>query len=108
MKFGLTNAELNRIREVFRENPNAERVWIFGSRATGQNRPYSDIDLAVVGSDLTRGELLRLASSLDDLPLPFAFDLVHLDGLISETLREQIGRHGELLYERDEAPITQD
>lgn len=108
MRYGLTQAELSRILAIFRANAHAEQVWIFGSRATGQHRPYSDIDLAVTGSRLSRSEVLRLSSALDDLPLPFAFDLIHWNELIPEALREQISKHGKLLYERNSTLVGQE
>jgi predicted nucleotidyltransferase len=57
--------------------PQNTKVWVFGSRATGRARPYSDLDLAIdAGRRLTLDETARLAEAFSDSDLPYRVDLV--------------------------------
>ncbi len=57
--------------------PRRTRVWVFGSRATGRARRYSDLDLAIdAGRPLTLDEIAGLAEAFSDSDLPYRVDLV--------------------------------
>jgi uncharacterized protein len=57
--------------------PLSTRAWVFGSRATGRARLYSDLDLAVdAGRRLTLDETARLAEAFSDSDLPYRVDVV--------------------------------
>ena len=57
--------------------PAATQVWVFGSRATGRARRYSDLDLAVdAGRPLTLDETATLAEAFSDSDLPYRVDIV--------------------------------
>ena len=52
-------------------------VWVFGSRATGRARQYSDLDLAIdAGRPLSLDETARLAEAFGESDLPYRVDLV--------------------------------
>ena len=73
-----------------------DKVILFGSRARGDNRERSDIDLAVSG-----GNYVEFALAVDeDTPTLLMFDVVCLDKLLSAELRAAIEREGVLLYEK--------
>lgn len=74
----------------------ARRVVLFGSRARGDSRERSDVDLAVYGLDHTQAGRLRLA--LEALPTLLEFDLVCVDENTSHALLENIEREGVILY----------
>ncbi|MBR6122331.1 nucleotidyltransferase domain-containing protein, partial [Candidatus Saccharibacteria bacterium] len=71
-----------------------DKVILFGSRARGTNRERSDIDLAVSGENVLRFEEL-LEEQADTL---LSFDVINLDEIASDKLRESIAREGKLLY----------
>ena len=77
----------------------AERVVLFGSRARGDNRERSDIDLAVFGLSPVLAGRFRLA--LEDLPTLLSFDLVCVDSGTSPALLENINREGVVLYDSE-------
>lgn len=53
------------------------KAFIFGSRATGQNRKYSDIDLGISGPrPLTPKEYVSIQSELEESDIPYRVDLV--------------------------------
>jgi type I restriction enzyme R subunit len=77
---------------VLQAHPRVERAALFGSRALDRARPGSDIDLAVWGA-LEQRELASILGELEELPLPWRFDLVHADTLRDEGLREHLARY---------------
>jgi len=90
---GLTSGELALIRTVFLRHPEVTGVILFGSRAKGTAKPASDIDLALEGiADQLQAE--AIASELDELPLPYRFDVKALTAIQNQHLREHIDRVG--------------
>ena len=100
MKFGLTIRQYSLIEDAIISFNDIEKVLIFGSRATHKFKPSSDIDLAVIGKNLSRDIINRLASQLDDLPLPFMFDILHYDQISNKVLKSQIDLEGKLFFEK--------
>jgi predicted nucleotidyltransferase len=96
---GLLPSEIESLRSVFARHPEIAEVVLFGSRAKGTHRPESDIDLAVRGIDDER-EVEALADELDELPLPFLFDVKSLDGIRNPALLEHVRRVGKSIYAR--------
>lgn len=66
------------VLDVLRGNlPHRAKTWVFGSRATGRARRYSDLDLAIdAGRRLTLDETARLAEAFSDSDLPYRVDIV--------------------------------
>lgn len=99
MMYGLNEKEIHIISSVFAAYPAIEKVIVFGSRAMGNYQPYSDIDLAYVGA-LAPEEERRLYHMLEDLPLPYQFDIQSYAAITHAPLREHIDRVGKLFYRR--------
>lgn len=70
----------------------AQRVVLFGSRARGDARPRSDVDLAVFG--LPPDRYSAFDDAIDRLPTLLAMDVVFVDASISPELRQNIEREG--------------
>jgi predicted nucleotidyltransferase len=98
MIFGLSADIFASFAEVFARYPAIERVLIFGSRARGTAKPWSDIDLAVVAPAMTDQEFSRLWNELDDLPIVFKLDVLHFDRLERLDLKEKILSQGRRFY----------
>ena len=66
------------MHEILRAHlPQSAKAWVFGSRATGRARRYSDLDLAIdAGRPLTLGEIAQLAEAFSDSDLPYKVDLI--------------------------------
>lgn len=96
--FGLAQRHYHDIAQVFSLYPHIERVMIFGSRAKGVEKASSDIDLAVIAPDMDDSEFSRLLDDLDSLELVFKLDVLHLDKLSQQQLRESILTHGKYFY----------
>ncbi len=98
--FGLSSKAISKIREVFSENPAVEQVIIYGSRAKGDHRPESDIDLTITGSAATWHDLQTIELKIDDLLLPYKADLSLYDHIDNENLIDHIKRVGKVFYEK--------
>jgi predicted nucleotidyltransferase len=97
----LKPSELGMIRGVFRRHPEVKAVKLFGSRAKGTHAPCSDIDLALWGDvDALRAE--TIAAELDELPLPYQYDVKPFHLIKLRPLREHIERVGITVYPEDE------
>ena len=99
---GLSVQAVSAIRGVLAAHPSVEQVILFGSRAKGNYKNGSDIDLALIGpTDFS--EIAKISWELDDLLLPWEIDLIRFDSITNQDLREHIARVGQLFYTRLEA-----
>ena len=94
MQFGLSTEDITKIREVLAKFPEIERVLIYGSRAKGNYKPASDIDLTLVGEKLTLTKLQELENEIDDLLLPYKFDISIFHQISNPDLIDHIERVG--------------
>jgi len=76
---------------ILRSNlPPGATAWVFGSRASGRARRYSDLDLTIdAGRPLTLDQLAILGEAFGESDLPFKVDVVDWHG-ISDAFRERI------------------
>lgn len=101
MPYGLNDTEIQLMRKVLEQYPEVKQAILYGSRAKGNYRPASDIDLTLVGTALTLTHLLEIENQLDDLMLPYKIDLSLFSAIESPALLEHIMRVGLVLYEQD-------
>ncbi len=99
--YGLSDAVITDICGVFRHFPNIDRVLIFGSRAKGVYSEGSDIDLAVMGEELTFNQLMDINIRIEDLGLLYKVDVVDYNKNVGTPIGQHIDRVGKLFYERD-------
>lgn len=102
-RFGLTVSEQELICDVLRRHDEVIEAKIFGSRAKGTSQPHSDVDLALWGN-ISISDLAAIAGELDELPLPYTFDVQAYDAIRHEPLREHIDRAGQSLFARSSKP----
>lgn len=100
MKYGITDKEWEKIFTTLSHFPNIQKAILFGSRAKGTNKPFSDVDIALVGDDVSINDLLHLKNEIDDLLLPYEFDFCIYKDLKSPELKSHIDRRGIELYNR--------
>ncbi len=96
--FGLEIDIESEIIKVFKSNSRIEKVILFGSRAMGTNSPSSDIDLAIVGEELNLDDIITLHMKLDELWLPYKFDIQILSRIQEPALSDHIRRVGKEVY----------
>lgn len=91
---GIPNSAWTQILSVLAQQPKVARVRLFGSRAKGQFRPSSDIDLCIDAPELSLSEKFELETHLDDLLLPWKVDLAVWHMIDQPALRQHIERIG--------------
>ena len=93
--FGLTDKVLTSIIDIGKQY-GVNRITLFGSRARGDYKERSDIDLAVYG-----GNTEEFGIDVEELvPTLLKFDVVHMDKPVQEDLVESIDREGVVIYEK--------
>lgn len=104
MKYGLQDATIEKIRSVFARFPQVEKAVLYGSRAKGNFKNGSDIDLTLCGDvNLTLNVLYKIMDELDDLLLPYMIDLSIFQHIGDPDVIEHIQRVGVTFYEREAA-----
>ena len=105
-RFGLTEETLSKIVGVLRQHSEVESAVLYGSRAKGNYRNGSDIDLTLMGSNLTHRIMLRIDDEIDDLLLPYSFDISVFSHIDNPELIEHIHRCGISLYTRQQEQLA--
>jgi predicted nucleotidyltransferase len=100
----LREKDLAALRGAFRRFPAVREVRVFGSRATGQARRASDLDLAISAPEATPAEWAALCDALDNTPLIYELDLVRPEQTTSRRLKEKIKREGIPIYPEEGKP----
>lgn len=105
MRYGLSNETIDKICGVLAQHSSVERAILYGSRAKGNYKNGSDIDLTLVGgAELTRRVLYQIEDELDDLLLPYTIDLSILRNIHDADVLAHIDRVGVVFY--DHAPMA--
>jgi predicted nucleotidyltransferase len=101
----LVASELELVLSVLRQHPEVVSATLFGSRAKGTHSDRSDVDLALAGPLGSLGAE-AIAAELDELPLPYRFDVQALAAITHAPLLEQIERVGMVIYRGNERAIN--
>jgi predicted nucleotidyltransferase len=96
---GLSERTIESIVNVFKKYPEITQVLLYGSRAMGNFKNGSDIDLTLKGNGLTIEILLKIDNALDDLLLPYKIDLSLYDNITNEAIYDHINRFGTVFWE---------
>jgi predicted nucleotidyltransferase len=99
MKFGLEEADVIKIQSVFSLFPEVEKVILYGSRAKGNYRPSSDIDLTLIGDNLNFEIVSQIETKIDDLLLPYLFDISIFSQISNSDLVDHIERIGVIFFD---------
>jgi predicted nucleotidyltransferase len=100
-RFGLKESTINKIIAVFAKYTQIDKILLYGSRAKGNYRNGSDIDLTLIGDQLNYSQLSGIESDIDDLFLPYSFYISIFKDIDNPDLVEHINRVGVVLYEKD-------
>lgn len=93
-KYGLTKRDMDTIWSIFRSFPEVETVYLFGSRAKGNYRLGSDVDLAIMNEGVNSRTLSKLNGKFEESSLPYNIDLVDFTRLTKQEFIEHIQRVG--------------
>ncbi len=100
MKYGLQHSTIEKINDLLSLYPEVEQAILYGSRAAGNYRNGSDIDLTLNGEALTFGTLNKIIDDLDSLFLPYTIDLSILANISDPDIIDHIQRVGVTFYKR--------
>lgn len=99
--YGLLERDLQWIEKAIAKYPEIEEAVIFGSRAMGNYKRGSDVDLAVKGARIDRRIINRISDDLnEEYPLPYFFDVVHYESISNEELKRHIDTVGKIIKSR--------
>lgn len=97
--FGLPDITLDLLKRYFDANPKIEAVYVYGSRAMGNYRVGSDVDLAIwsnVDTDISGA----VKTDLEALPTPYLYDVTDYRHITHLPLKEHIDKYGQVLFKR--------
>lgn len=100
--FGLSNRDIQSIRDIFKKYPDVLLVHIFGSRSKGNYKPGSDIDLAIMNKGVSFNTLLKLNNEFEESSLPYKVDLADFNTLTNPDFVDHIVRVGKIFFQREE------
>lgn len=98
---GLPTNVIQSLKSVFAKYKPIEKVILYGSRAKGNFKPGSDIDLTIITSEKDLSFLFKIENDIDELLLPYKVDLSILSLLDNENLKDHIQRVGVQFYVKD-------
>lgn len=100
MKFGLEVQVIENIISVLEQHPKVDKAFVFGSRAKGNYRPDSDIDIAIKGNGITTDDIIAISVAIETIGITHKFDLIDYNSIKEPALKEHIDRVGIEFYSR--------
>jgi type I restriction enzyme S subunit len=100
MKFGLEQPIIDKLIAVFEQHSKVDKALVFGSRAKGNYRPDSDIDIALKGQDLNTDDSIAMSVAFEEKGITHKIDLINYDTIKEPDLKDHIDRVGIELYSR--------
>jgi uncharacterized protein len=100
MNYGLKKEAVEKICDILANFTEIQTAVLYGSRAKGNYKIGSDIDLTLYGEKLSLHLLNDIADALDELLLPYTINLSIFDKLKHPELCEHIQRIGVVFYEK--------
>jgi hypothetical protein len=98
----LRQKDLGALRAIFGRFPWIHEVRLFGSRATGNARRASDIDLAISSPTATAAQWQEVVTALEEAPIIYEIDLVRMERAASPSLTEKIKQEGIEIYSKNQ------
>ena len=105
MKYGLQDTTIEKISALLEYYPEVEQATLYGSRATGNYKNGSDIDLTLYGQALTFSTLNKIIDDLDSLFLPYTIDISIFANITDPDIIDHIQRVGVTFYKRQSEQV---
>ena len=100
--FGLKDSDILSIKNVLARYPEVKKAYIFGSRAKGNFKNGSDVDIAIIGEEIDFSHILQISAFLNEnTEMPYIFDVLDYDSITNKDLVAHIDRVGILFYEEN-------
>ncbi|MBI9073440.1 MAG: nucleotidyltransferase domain-containing protein [Melioribacteraceae bacterium] len=99
--YGISEKSYSLILDSLKNCVEINKAVLFGSRATGNAKEGSDIDIAVFGESLTNKVLDKLKTELNENePIPYFIDILIYDDIENKELKNHIREEGKIIFER--------
>lgn len=99
--FGLIDRDIEYIVKAMKKFDEIEKAIVFGSRAMGNYKKGSDVDIAIIGEGITSSTVYGLDDYLNEVyPLPYFFDVLQYSSITNDNLKKHIDNEGKIIYER--------
>lgn len=97
--FGIATKSYQMILDTLKEFSEIQKAGIYGSRALGNFKNGSDIDLVLFGTEITQQTILKLKVKLEqELPIPYFFDVIHYETISNDELKKHIDEFSKVFY----------
>lgn len=100
MQFGLTDKQLEILKDIFSNYAEVSEVIIYGSRAKGTYNDRSDIDL-VIKNNVSRSTINKILMDFEESNIPFLIDLKNYNTIKNTNLLQEIENYGQMVYKKD-------
>lgn len=99
--FGISEKSFKKIIDTLTKFPEIKKAIIFGSRAMGNEKPGSDIDIALEGENITDEMVRKVKVILNEREnIPYFVDVINLNTIKNDELKEHIRKFGKILIDR--------
>ena len=99
MKYGLPDRTLTTLDAIFRKYSGIRQAILYGSRAKGNYRKGSDIDMSLkTDESFNRRDMLRIGNDFDDSDMPYFVDVSVYEKISNPDLKAHIDRVGKVVY----------
>lgn len=96
---GISGNDLKIIVDTFKLHSEIQSAILYGSRAKGNNKEYSDVDIAIKGDAVDSNTVFHIHEMLNEIvPLPWFFDIIIYDKITNENLKNHIDSIGIEIY----------
>lgn len=99
-EFGFSSSEWALLQRLLASNANIEKAILYGSRVKGNFREFSDVDISLIGSQLSRKDVIKLNLAFHESLFPYEVDFSIFSQLKNEQLIDHIRRRGSIIYEK--------
>ncbi len=98
--YGLKQRDTDALKKHLSSITGIKKAWIFGSRAMGNYKEGSDIDIAIIGQGIHRSAILHAIDALnEEEPIPFFTEIIDFNTIDNPRLKEHILQQGQLLLD---------
>jgi uncharacterized protein len=98
-EFGLSDRTMQTLQGIFAKQPAVRQAIVYGSRAKGNYREGSDIDISLNAPELSFTSLAEMMGALEDSEIPYLVDLSKLQDIKNPALIDHIQRVGKVFYQ---------
>jgi predicted nucleotidyltransferase len=97
--YGIYDKSFDLILEAIKKFPEVEKAILFGSRAMGNFKKGSDIDIAIKGERIGPPQVNRLNSILNqELAIPYFVELIDYKSITDQELKKHVDEVGKVVY----------